>query len=95
MKQDKTTYNHGKIMNIYIVYGISKNYNERNYPTLESSLFGAVKLTKNTGVNTYKYSGYGIGFDGHGHFSYPGIEVGKNVITFGVEQRLITRKKIF
>ena len=85
MKQDKTTCNHGKIINIYIVYGISKNYNESNYPALENSLSGAVKLTKNTGVNNCKYSGYGTGFDGHGRFSYPGIGVGKNVITFGVD----------
>ena len=85
MKQDKTTYNHGKIINIYIVYGISKNYKESNYPTLENSLFGVVKLTKNTGVNNYKYSGCGTGFDGHGRFSYPGNGVGKNVITFGVD----------
>ena len=48
-------------------------------------MFGAVKLTKNTGVNNYKYSGYGIGFDGHGSFSYPGIGVGGNVIIFGVD----------
>ena len=35
LKQDKVTYNHGKIVNIYIVYGISKNYNFSGYPTLE------------------------------------------------------------
>ena len=32
LKQDKATYNHGKIVNIYIVYGISKNYNINGYP---------------------------------------------------------------
>ena len=35
LKQDKATYNHGTIVNIYIVYEISKNYNIRSYPTLE------------------------------------------------------------
>ena len=51
---------------------------------LENSLFRVVKLTKHTGVNNYRYSGYGIGFDRHGSFSYPGIGVGRNVIIFGV-----------
>ena len=29
LEADKTTYNHGKIINIYIVYEISKNDNEQ------------------------------------------------------------------
>ena len=36
LKQDKATYNHGTIVNIYIVYEISKNYNISSYPTLEN-----------------------------------------------------------
>ena len=44
LKQDKVTYNHGKIVNIYIVYEISKNYSIITYPTLENCLFGAVKF---------------------------------------------------
>ena len=36
LKQDKVTYNHGKIVNIYIVYEISKNYSISTYPTLEN-----------------------------------------------------------
>ena len=40
LKQDKVTFNHGKIVNIYIFYEISKNINISNYPTLENSLFG-------------------------------------------------------
>ena len=35
-KQDKATYNHGTIVNIY---EISKNYNISSYPTLENCLF--------------------------------------------------------
>ena len=31
-EQNKVTYNHGKIVNIYIVYEISKNYNISSYP---------------------------------------------------------------
>ena len=46
LKQDKVTYNHGTIVNIYIVYKISKIYNIRSYPALENCLFAAVSLTK-------------------------------------------------
>ena len=45
LKQDKVTYNHEEIVNIYIVYEISKNDSISTYPTLESYLFGAVSLT--------------------------------------------------
>ena len=58
LKQDKVTFNHGKVVNIYIVYEISKSINISDYPTLENCLFGAVTLTKNTDINKYKYSGY-------------------------------------
>ena len=69
---DSVTFNHGNVVNIYIVYEISKTINIRNYPTLENCLFCAVSLTKNADFNKYKYSGYGIGFDRHGTFSFPG-----------------------
>ena len=42
LKQDKATHNHGKIVNIYTVYEISKNYNISSYPTLENCLFGTL-----------------------------------------------------
>ena len=44
LKQDKSTYDHGKIANIYIVSEINKNYNISSYPTLENCLSGAVSL---------------------------------------------------
>ena len=43
LKQDKTSFNHGKVVNIDIVYEINKNFNISSYPTLENCLFG--KLT--------------------------------------------------
>ena len=46
---------------------------------LENCSFGAVSLTKNTDVDKYKYSGYGIGFDRHGFFSHPSSGTGRNV----------------
>ena len=60
LKQDKITYNHEKVVNIYIVYEMSKNFNISRYPTVENCLFGAVSLIKNADIDRYKYSGYGI-----------------------------------
>ena len=51
LKQDKVTYNHGTIVNICIVFKISKNYSISSYPTLENCLFGAVSLTKNADID--------------------------------------------
>ena len=48
-------------------------------------------MTKNNGVNNYKYSGYPIRFYGHGSFSYPGTGVGRNVIVFGVDMSSATK----
>ena len=85
LKQDKVTFNHGKIVNIYIVYEISKSINISNYPTLENYLFEEVSLTKNADIDKYGYSGHGIGFDRHRRFSFSGTGLGRNVIIFGVD----------
>ena len=61
--QDQITYTPQTIVNIYIVYEITKNNNISDYPTLENCLFGSVRLTKNPDIDKHKYSGYGIGFD--------------------------------
>ena len=85
MKQDKITNTHGKVVNISIVYEISKGINISDYPTLENCLFGAVSLSKNADIDKYGYSGYGIAFDRRGRFSFPGTSLGRNVIMFGVD----------
>ena len=74
-----------RIVNIYIVYEITDNFNVISYPMLENCLFGAVSLTKNADIDKHKYSGCGIGFDRHGTFSIPGIRLSRNVIIFGVD----------
>ena len=84
LKQEKITYNHEKIVNIYIVDKINQNYNISSYPTLENCFFGAVRLTKNVDIDENKYSGYGIGFDRKGTFSF-GNGFGRNCIIFGVD----------
>ena len=91
LKQEKITFSRGKIVNIYIIYEIEKSVNISSYPTLENCLFGAVKLTKHIDVDLYKYSGYGIGCDRKGFFSYPSGETGKNVIIFGVDMSSTTK----
>ena len=85
LKQDKVTFNHEKIVNIYIVYDLESNLNNFD-PTLENCLFGAIKLTKNSDINKYIYSGYGLGFGSKGTFSHPdGTSFGQNVLIFGVD----------
>ena len=59
-----------------------------NYPTLENCLFGAVTLTKNADIDKSGQSGYGIGFDRRGIFSFPGY--GQNVLIFGVDMSFTT-----
>ena len=46
LKQDKITYNHGKEVNIYIVYEISKDITISDFSKLEYCFFGAVSLTR-------------------------------------------------
>ena len=53
LKQDKITYTHRKIVNIYIVYEIISYVTGYNYPTLENCLFGVVTLTKNADIDKY------------------------------------------
>ena len=91
LKQDIATFNHKKVVNIYIVYEISKSINISDYPTLENCLFGAASLAKNVDIDRYGNSGYCIGFDRHGSFSFPGTGLGRNVIIFGVDMSSSTK----
>ena len=84
LKQDKVTYNHETIVNVYIVYEIDQNHSISSYPTLENCLFGAVSLTKNADIGKYKYSGCGTGFDRHREFSFRN-RLGRNCIIFGTD----------
>ena len=71
LRQDKITYTHGKIVNIYIVYEKNKKDNIIiSDPTLENCLFGAVTLSKNVNIDRYGYSGYGTGFDSFSFFIF-------------------------
>ena len=48
-------------------------------------------MPKNADIDKYKYSGYGIGFNRHGSFSFRGTGLGKNVIIFGVDMSSSTK----
>ena len=85
LKKDEAKSEYNKIINIYIVYDLQSNLNYNPDFTLENCLFGAVRITKNTDVNKYKYSGYGKGFHGKGSFSHPTSSFGNNVIIFVVD----------
>ena len=45
-------------------------------------MFGAVSLTEHIDIDQYKYSGYGIGFDTKGEFSFNN-GFGRNITIFG------------
>ena len=85
LKQSSISYNHRKVVNIYIVYELGVSSPHINDPTLKNCLFGAVTLTRNADIDKYGYSGYGIGFDRRGGFSFPGGGYGPNILTFGVD----------
>ena len=91
LKQDQPTLLHGGIVNVYIAYEITDNFNVSSYPTLENCLFGAVELTKNADIDKYRYSNYGILFDRKGFFSHPSGGTGRNVIIFGVDMSSSTK----
>ena len=90
LKQNAIRYNHRESVNIYHVYEVNKNDSPTSSdPALENCLFGAVTLTKITNIDKYKHFGYGIGFDRKRSFSFPGNELGRDVIIFGVDHELI------
>ena len=56
-------------------------------------------MPKNANIARYKHSGYGIGFDRHGSYSYPNGGTWRNVIIFGVDMsssaKIDNKKKFF
>ena len=89
----------GKLVNVYIVYELGASSSHNNDPTLKYCLFGAVTLTKNTDIDKYGYSIYGIGFDRRSNYSFPGGGFSQNVLIFGVDMssfvHIDNKKKIY
>ena len=69
-QSNKLTYTHKKVVSIYTVYELGASSSNVNDPTLKNCLFGTFTLTKNADIDKYEYSGYGIGFDRRGSFSF-------------------------
>ena len=85
LKQPKVIFNHGKVVNIYIVYELVASGSNNSDPTLKGCLFGAGTLTKNTDIDKHGHSGCATGFDRRSTFSFPGGGFGQNVLIFGVD----------
>ena len=72
---------HKNAVNLYIGYKLGTRSRDLNTDfTLHNSLFGAVKLTKNSNPDKSGYSDYGIGFDARSQISWSDGTWGKNVI---------------
>ena len=84
-QSNNLAYDYGSRVNIYIVYEVGASSSNDSDPTLKNCLFGAVTLIKNADIEKYGYSGYGIGFDRTGSFSFPGDGFGQNVLICGVD----------
>ena len=84
-QSNNLTYDYGSRVNIYIIYELGASSSNDSNPTLKNCLFGAVTFTKNADIEKYWYSGYGIGFDRRGSFSFPGGGFGQNVLIFGTD----------
>ena len=78
LKQSKLSYNHGKVVNIYIVYELGASNSHIDDPTLKNCVFGAVTLTKNADIDKY------------GYFSFPDARYGQSVLIFGVDMCFTT-----
>ena len=73
-----------KVINLYISYTLGHQLRNLNTDfTLSNCIFGSVKLTKNTDLDKYKYTGYGIGFDSGLELLFTDGSYRRNVIIFG------------
>ena len=84
-QSDNLAYDYGSRVKIYILYELGASSSNDSDPTLKNCLFGAVTLTKNANIEKYGYSGYGIGFDRGGRFSFSGGGFGQNILIFGID----------
>ena len=54
LKQNKAIFNHGKVVNIYIVFELGAFTSSNSDPIIKKCLFGAVTLTKNADIEKYE-----------------------------------------
>ena len=91
LKYTTLQYTHWTIVNIYIVYELGDSDSSDNNPTLKNCLSGGVTLTKNSDIENYGYSDYGIGLDlrnpplGSRSLIFPSGGFRQNVLIFGAD----------
>ena len=89
LKQNIVSFLHKDIVNLYATYKLGAWSEDLNTDfTLGNWLYGAVKLTKNTDPDKYKYS---IRFHSRSQFSWTDGGVTKNVIIFRVLSSLFLK----
>ena len=72
-----------KVKNLYISYILGSQLKNLNTDFILSNCsFGSIKLTKNSDLDKYKYTGYSIGFDSRSEFIFTDGSYGKNAIVF-------------
>ena len=62
-----------KVINLYNSYTLGPQL--RNFNT-DFTLSNCLKLTKNADSGEYKYTGYGLGSDSRGEYSFPNASAG-------------------
>ena len=73
-----------KVINLYISCTLGSQLKNLNTEfTFSNCLFGSVQLTKNSDLDKYKYTGYGIGFHSRSELFIYRWRLWKNVIIFG------------
>ena len=91
-KQNKVLY-YTSVLNIYCVYKLQPiDFTRDDTFTIQNTLVGAMKITKNADTSKYNYKGYGICFDEGVTFSHTIKEgnfnhtaTARNLLIFGVD----------
>ena len=76
-----------KIANVYIAYDLDAWPRNHSNSKLKNCLFEAIYVLKNSDIEKYAYSGYGITFDSVGSWSF-GNDFDRNVVIFYVDNSL-------
>ena len=96
---NKLTFDYKHKVNVYIVYELGASSSNDSDPIRKNCLFGAITLTKNTDIDKYGCSGYGIRFDRRSSFSFPGGGFGQKVLIFEADMsssaHIVIREKIY
>ena len=99
LKQDTVTFNHGTIIDIYLVYEISKNFTISRYPTLENCFLELLVWLKMLILISTNILDMELDLIDMDFFSHSSGETGKSMIIFGVDTssytRIDNRRKIF